>query len=375
MIPFNRPLITNEEISTLSEVFKEGRFSGGGRFHNQLQSELRALIGCKKAFLTPSCTTALEMIALAINIRQGDEIIVPSFTHVSTVNSFVKYGGIPVWIDIKMSDLCINEDLIEGKITNHTKAIIAVHYGGFSCQLQKLKALAQKHDLFLIEDCAQGIGSSYEGKVLGSYGDFSVMSFHETKNIHCGEGGALFVNRTDYEDISQKIHDRGTDREEFNQKKVKQYTWHSSGSNYSLPEISSAFLYTQFQQLNRITQKRVTLFNSYLLLFSEFINKDKLPSPINHNELNGHCFYILTETENERNDLIKYLYNKGIQTVFHFQPLHLAPYWKGQYDNVYLPVTEIVANTIIRFPMFYNLDLTDIEYISNAVQEYYSNKL
>lgn len=372
--PFNIPLVINKEITELSKVIKNRKFSGGGPYQELTEKKLQEIMNCGKVFLTPSCTSALEIIALTIGISSGDEILVPSFTHVSTVSSFVKYGALPVWVDIDPHDLNISIGQIKSKITKKTKALIAVHYAGFACHPEELSRLCGEMEIFFIEDAAQCIGSYMNNRHLGTFGDFAVLSFHETKNIHCGEGGALIVNNPQWLDLVQKIHDRGTNREDFNNKKVKQYTWHTLGSNYSLPELSAGFLYTQLNNLKHINQKRKALFDYYMESLSAVVDHERLPQPVNKDEHNGHCFYFLAQNENERNELIAHLRKSNYQAVFHYQPLHLAPFWHGKYDHESLPFTQMTADCIIRLPMHYDLTFKDIDLITASIREYYLEK-
>jgi len=368
-IPFNNPA-TNISLSyNLLKLKKYNHFSSNGIFTKQCKQWLRDNIKCKEALLVHSCTAALEMCAILLNIKKEDEVIMPSYTFVSTANAFVMRGGRPVFVDIDPTTCNIDSSKIELAITKKTKAIVVVHYAGVSCDMDPIVAIAKKYKLYIIEDAAQAILSSYKGKPLGSIGDLATISFHETKNIHCGEGGALIINNPKFIKRAKIIRDKGTNRDLFNQNMVKKYTWVDYGSSYGLSEINAAFLYSQLKQAKKITRKRLAIFKLYNKLLEKLEIKKliKRPTIPTYAKANGHMYYILVKN-NKRDKLLKYLKQKKINTVFHYIPLHSSPFGKLKVTTKStMHNTNVIANTLLRLPMHQSLNNLDIKIITNKI--------
>lgn len=360
MIPFNRPYLTGNEISFLKEAHKRGQFAGNGVFTQKCQTWIENKMAVKKALLTHSCTAALEMAAILADIQPGDEIIMPSYTFVSTANAFVLRGGIPVFVDIRPDTLNIDEKLIEAAITPRTKAIVPVHYAGVGCEMDIIMAIAKKHKLFVIEDAAHCVKATYKGRELGSIGHFGALSFHETKNIICGEGGALLINDMKFIERAEIIWQKGTNRKAFQQGKVDKYTWIDIGSSFLPGEIMAAFLWAQIQETARITQKRIDSWHRYHELLAPIEKAGKIRRPIVPEECehNAHMYYILLNSVQQRGQALRKLAGKGVNAVFHYVPLHASPAGKkyGRLSSQ-AKVTQKVSKNIIRLPLF--LDLTE----------------
>ena len=328
MIPFNQP----KYFGKISSIKKLSRFSSKGLYTKKCEKWLISNIKCKDAILVNSCTSALEMSALLLDIKHNDEIIMPSFTFVSTANAFVLRGGKPVFVDIDKKTCNIDPSKIEKAITKKTKAIVVVHYAGISCEMDTIIKIAKKHKLYIIEDAAQAIMSTYKGRPLGSIGDLATLSFHETKNIHCGEGGALLINNTKFINRAKIIRDKGTNRDSFDQKIVKKYTWVDYGSSYGLSEINATFLHAQLSQAKKIIRKRLSLFDHYHKLLKKLEIKKLIKRPYvpNHCNLNGHIFYIIIK-KNKRDSLIKFLQKKKNKCSFSLYSFTQQSFWKMLY--------------------------------------------
>ena len=370
-VPYNRPLILGGELENINKVFVNDQFSGNGEFSKKCNASLEKKTGCRKAIVTSSCTDALEMTALLADIQPGDEVIMPSFTFVTTASAFELRKANIVWCDIRPDTKNIDEKKIEALITPRTKAVVVVHYAGVGCEMDSIISICREHNLILIEDDAQGIDSSYKGRALGSFGDMAALSFHETKNIQCGEGGALLVNNSELVERAEFIRDKGTDRIHFNEGLVDKYTWVELGSSFLMSELQAAFLYSQLNNSEKVRNDRLNSWNLYYKLLSEFIPADKLPVVPENCVHNAHIFYFLCEDFEERAGMIRFLNEKGIGAIFHYVPLHQAPYWKGKYDYLNLKVTEKITRTLIRLPMFYRLKETEIEYVCSKIKEFY----
>ena len=392
-IPFNKPLILNKEEKYLKEVFRNDRFSGNGEFTQKCNKILEEKIGCKKAIMTSSCTDALEMASLLTFIEPGDEVIMPSYAFVSSASAFELRKANIVWCDIRQDTKNIDETKIESLITSKTKAIVVVHYAGVACEMDKIKEICDKYKLFLVEDAAQSIDCFYlsreiknknnifggnsnisrdKGIPLGSIGDLATISFHETKNIQCGEGGALLVNNPCMVERAQFIRDKGTNRIHFDKGIIDKYTWIELGSSYLMSELQAAFLYPQLLQSVKVNNNRLESWGHYYQLLSEFFPKERLtiiPKGCKHN---AHMFYIMCESLEQRSALIDSLKEHGISAIFHYVPLHNAPYWKGKYNGVDLPVTDKVSETLLRLPLYFGMKREDIEFVVSKVREYYS---
>jgi len=373
-IAFNTPSLTGNEINNLIKLDKLKHYSANGFFTKKCQLWLRKNIKCKEAFLVHSCTAALEMCALLLNIKKGDEIIMPSYTFVSTANAFVLRGGTPVFIDIDPKTLNIDPNKIERAITKKTRAIVAVHYAGISCDMDPILNIAKKYKLYVIEDAAQAILASYKGRPLGSIGDLATLSFHDSKNIHCGEGGALLINNKKFIKRAKIIRDKGTNRDDFNNNIVKKYTWVDYGSSYGLSEISAAFLYSILKQAQKITTKRLTIFELYNKLLENLEIKKLITRPTipSYAKANGHMYYILVKN-NKRDKLIRYLQQKRISTVFHYIPLHSSPFGKLKATTkLTMHNTNRISNTLLRLPMHLELGNDNINRISKNILSFYS---
>ena len=361
-IPFNWPYISGNEINNILQAHSNGVLAGDGPFTKQCHLWLEQQTGCPKALLTHSCTAALEMAALLINILPGDEIIMPSYTFVSTANAFVLRGGIPVFVDIREDTLNLNEQLIESAITSRTKAIVPVHYAGVGCEMDFIMNLAEQYDLKVIEDAAQALMSSYKGCPLGSIGDLGAYSFHETKNIISGEGGALSINKHDLVKRSEIIRDKGTDRSSFIRGEVDKYTWQEIGSSYLPGELIAAFLFAQFEHADQIIKKRIKSWEYYHQILKPLEHAGLLRRPIipEHCEHNAHMYYVILAPEIDRNEILAEFKKNGIGSFFHYIPLHSSPAGKkfGRAHND-LKITNKLSNKLIRLPLWNGLKNTD----------------
>ncbi len=369
MIEFNKPFVA----TNLPNIKNLGYFSANGKFSKKCQQWLIKELKCKEALLVHSCTAALEMCALLLNIKEGDEIIMPSYTFVSTANAFVLRGGKPVFVDIDQDTCNIDPLKIKKAISKKTKAIVVVHYAGVSCDMDPILKIAKQNKLYVIEDAAQAILSTYKGKPLGSIGDLATLSFHETKNIHCGHGGALLINNLKFIKRAKVIRDKGTNRDLFNQNMVKKYTWVDYGSSYGLSEINAAFLYSQLKQARKIIKKRVDIFNYYheqlkSLEIKKIIKRPTVPKYTKHN---GHMYYLLVKN-NKRNNLIKYLKKKNITSPFHYIPLHSSKFAKTKTKTrMFMRNTNYVSNNLTRLPIYMNLKDNDIKKIVNSISNFF----
>ena len=348
-----------KELSNIKEAHENMILAGDGPFTQKCSEFLEKIIGSKKALLTHSCTAALEMTALLMDLNPGDEVIMPSYTFVSTANAFALRGAIPVFIDIREDTLNIDEKLIERTITPKTKAIVVVHYAGVACEMDPILNIAKRYNLFVVEDAAQGILACYKGKPLGSMGDFGCLSFHETKNIHCGEGGALLINNEKYVERAEIIREKGTNRSQFFRGQVDKYRWVDIGSSYLPGELTAAFLSAQLECAEEITQKRLNIWNKYHEIFQDLENTEKVRRPIIPEECehNGHIYYLLLNKRYNRDSVLQKMKEQGVNAVFHYQPLHSSPAGiKHGRKQCTLDVTEDISERIIRLPMWIGFD-------------------
>lgn len=372
-IIFNIPKFDQKDLKNINDLISLKHYSGNGYFTKKCNSWLVNNIKCKESLLVHSCTAALEISAILLDLKPGDEIIMPSYTFVSTANAFALRGARIVYIDVDKKTLNINSNLIEKKITKKTKAVVIVHYAGVSCEIEKIKKITKKNRIILIEDAAQALLSKYKNKPLGSFGDLATISFHETKNIHCGEGGALLINNKKFIRRAKIIKDKGTNRDDFNKKLVKKYTWVDLGSSYSLSEINAAFLYGQLKKADEITKKRINIWRTYDKYFLKLEKRYKIVRPCipKYAGINGHSYFIFVK-KNLRDDMLKFLNKKNIMALFHYIPLHNSPYGKKLLmKNYVLKNTDLKAGSIIRLPMHLYIKERDIKYISNKVIEYF----
>ena len=372
-IPFNKPFKTEKEIVYLKKVLDSGKISGNGKYTELCQKFFEKRFNFLKTRLTTSCTDALEMIALLFDIKEGDEVIMPSYTFVSTANAFALRGAKIVFADSKNNSSNIDENKLENLITNKTKAIVVVHYGGVACEMDKILEIAKKHKLFIAEDAAQSICSSYKGRPLGSLGDLGALSFHETKNISCGEGGMLIINNPIFLERSEILWEKGTNRSQFLRGEVDKYTWVDLGSSFLPSELNAALLYAQLEQIDTIQRKRIDIWNRYYTNLEDLKNTGKIKLSIipNFATNNAHLFYLLCKNKKEQTNLINYLKNSGIQTAFHYVPLHSSLFFKPKFIGEELHNCNKFANTLVRLPLFADLTLKEVDLICKKIHEFY----
>ena len=363
------------ELSYIEEAVKNGHLSGSGRFSKKCCKWLEEKTRAKKALLVHSATAALEMSAILAGIEVGDEVILPSFTFVSTASAFILRGAILVFVDIDPVSKNIDPDKIEDAITEKTKAIVPVHYAGVPCEMDQIMNIASKYGLIVIEDAAQGLCSTYRNHQLGSIGHLSCISFHETKNFISGEGGALLVNDESLIDRAEIIQEKGTNRSLFFRGMVDKYTWVDLGSSYVASELTAAFLLAQLEEADKITSKRMKVWEFYFEKLYHLAEKGKfriakIPKHIEHN---AHMFYLMTESLEERTRLISFLKNNGVMAVFHYIPLHSSPMGlKFAKERYTLPVTDEVSQCLLRIPCFFEISLEEQEYIVKLIHLFYS---
>jgi dTDP-4-amino-4,6-dideoxygalactose transaminase len=372
-ISFNVPRVVKNETNNIKKLSHLKHFSSNGHFTNMCQKWLTKNINCEEALLVNSCTSALEICAILLNIKKGDEIIMPSYTFVSTANAFVLRGGKPVFTDIDPKTLNIDPNKIKKAITKKTRAIVAVHYAGVSCDMDPILEIAKKYKIIVIEDGAQAILSRYKGKPLGSIGDLATLSFHDSKNIHCGEGGALLINNKKFIRRAKIIRDKGTNRDDFNNNIVKKYTWVDIGSSYGLSEINAAFLYAQLLKAKSIIKKRIKIWNNYHHLFYALEKEKKLlrPQIPIYAKNNAHIYYLILK-KNLRDKLIKYLKSQNIIALFHYIPLHTSPFYNKNYKkNNIIKNTDLISKRIIRLPIHPGLTKKEIYRIKNIIFNFF----
>jgi len=371
-IPFNKPFVTGKELEYIQQAIANAHLSGDGEFTKKCHAWLESEIGCHQAFLTHSCTAALEMAAILADIQPGDEVIMPSYTFVSTANAFVLRGGVPVFVDIRPDTLNIDESKISAAITPKTKAIVPVHYAGVGCEMDTIMGIAQRHGLLVIEDAAQGVGSTYKGQPLGSMGHLAAVSFHETKNVICGEGGALLVNYSELCSRADIIWQKGTNRSQFFRGQVDKYTWVDIGSSYLPSEINAAFLWAQLESAAAITQKRLAIWQQYHQGFAELEAQGKVRRPIipAYCQHNGHMYYLLLPDKSSRNRLIEKLKESGIGAVFHYVPLHSSPAGR-KYGKIHgdLLFTQEMSSRLVRLPLWLGLESSLERVIKLVIRE------
>jgi len=372
-IPFNRPFFSGKEFEYIQQALNNWRISGDGAFTRKCHAALEDVLGIRKALLTTSCTHALEMAALLLNIEPGDEVIVPSFTFVSTVNAFAMRGAHPVFIDIRPDTLNLDETKLEAVITPRTKAIVVVHYAGVGCEMDTIMELAGRHGIAVIEDNAHGLFGKYRTKYLGTFGCMATQSFHETKNLTCGEGGALLINDPRFIERAEIIREKGTNRSRFFRGEVDKYTWVDVGSSYLPSDILAAFLYAQIEERDNIQARRQAIWEYYDKHFRDWaVNLGvRLPFVPAHCEQPYHMFYLLLPSPEDRQALIAYLDSREIHSVFHYQPLHLSSMGRqfgGKQGDC--PVTEYVSDRLLRLPFYNDLNQADQARVVTAVREF-----
>jgi dTDP-4-amino-4,6-dideoxygalactose transaminase len=376
MIPFNKPYITGKETDYICDAVNSGKISGNGKYTQKCQKFFEEKYGFKKCLLTTSCTDALEMCAILINICPGDEVIIPSYTFVSTANAFVLRGANIIFADSSPANPNIDVCKIENLITPKTKAIVIVHYAGISCDMDKIIEIAEKHRLIVVEDAAHAIDSFYKDRPLGSIGHLAAFSFHETKNIISGEGGMLVITDDKFVKRAEIIWEKGTNRVAFWKGEIDKYGWIDIGSSFLPSEVTSAFLYAQIENLERIQSGRLGIWNEYYrqLKILEELNKIRIPHIPPYATNNGHMFYIVCNNDTERNALIKYLEGNGINAVFHYQSLHKSPFYKDRYKGDELFRSNMYSDCLVRLPLYYELKVAEINKICNAIINFYKDQ-
>ena len=377
MIPFNVPPYSGKEPLYIADAMKQYKLSGDGSYTAKCHEILESQTGAKKALLTTSCTHALEMAAILCDVKPGDEVIMPSFTFVSTANAFVLRGAKIVFVDIRPDTMNIDESLIEEAITDKTKVIVPVHYAGVGCEMDSILQLVGKHNLLVVEDAAQGIGATYKGRPLGSIGDIGTYSFHETKNLTCGEGGALLVNNENYALRAEIIREKGTDRGRFFRGEVDKYTWCDIGSSYLPSELNAAYLLAQFESMEKINQNRLDSWNFYYDTLKPFADEGllEIPKIPPHCTHNAHLFWIKLRSLEERTELINYLKSDNIYTTFHYVPLHssLAGQRFGRFFGTDRHTTK-ESERLVRLPMYYGLDKSDAHRVVDMIGRFIAKR-
>ena len=374
-IPFNKPFIAGKEMAYMAQAVANGQLAGDGAFTKCCHEWLEKNLACRMALLAHSGTAALEMAAILADIQPGDEVILPSFTFVSTANAFVLRGGVPVFVDIRPDTLNLDETRIEAAITSKTKAIVPVHYAGVPCEMDAIVDIARRHGAWVIEDAAQALLSTYRGKALGTIGDAGCISFHETKNIISGEGGALLVNRPEWMERAEIIREKGTNRKRVLRGDVDKYTWVDIGSSYLPSELTAAFLLAQFEQAEAIIRRRCAICDRYGEGLGDLAQRGLMSRPFASRETgsNGHMYYIVVRSPAERQGLIRHLREQGILAVFHYVPLHSSP--AGQrYGRVGgdLSVTDRVSACLLRLPVFYEMTNSEVDQVVEQIRAFYA---
>ena len=372
-IPFNRPTIVGKELYYISQAINNGQSAGDAAFTKECHALLEQALGVPKALLTTSCTHALEMSAILLDIKPGDEVIVPSFTFVTTINAFVLRGAKPVFIDIRPDTLNMDERLLESLITPRTRAIVPVHYAGVGCEMNVICDIADRYNVPVVEDNAHGLFGKYKGEYLGTFGTFATQSFHETKNFICGEGGCLLINDLQYIERAEIIREKGTNRSRFFRGQVDKYTWVDIGSSFLPSDILAAFLYAQLESREEIQQKRQEIWETYYEGLQEWAlnNQVQLPTVPDHCDQSYHMFYLILPSLDVRQAMIAHLLEQGILSVFHYLPLHLSDMGKkfgGQEGDC--PITEHVSDRLLRLPFYNDLDETDQATVIEAIKNF-----
>jgi dTDP-4-amino-4,6-dideoxygalactose transaminase len=358
---FNRSSLQGREMDYIRQAMRSGQIAGDQIFSKKCERLLERLTGCRRALLTTSCTHALEMAAILLNIREGDEVIVPAYTFVSTANAFVLRGARPVFCDIRPDTLNIDEKLIGRLITRRTRAIVVVHYAGVACEMNEILALAKRHRIAVVEDNAHGLFGKYRGRPLGSFGTFATLSFHETKNITCGEGGALLINDAKHIERAEIIREKGTNRSRFFRGQVDKYSWVDIGSSYVMSDVLAAFLYGQLKQWRRNQIKRRQIWTRYQNQLTEWAKNQGIQQPHVPPYVRQafHMYYLVLPSLKNQNFLIKNLAGKGIKAVFHYLPLHISLFAKKQKIHVTCPVSVKISEGIVRLPFFFCMTVKD----------------
>ncbi len=372
-IPFNKPYLPVISLKAIAQAAMSGMISGNGKFTKKCHRFFEENYGFRKVLLTTSCTDALEMTAILADIQPGDEVILPSFTFMSTANAFLLRGAKLVFADTLPAIPNIDPDEIEKLITPKTRVIAVVHYSGIACDMDRIMEIAGRHKILVVEDAAHAIDSFYKGKPLGSIGHFGTFSFHETKNIICGEGGMITINDQQFIRRAEIIWEKGTDRAAFYRGEVNKYGWVDIGSSFLPSDAIAALLYTQLQRMKKIQSDRISSWNTYYRKLKPLEEKGtiQLPSIPDYASQNGNLFYFFVKSEEIRNDLLGFLKKQGISAVFHYLPLHSSPYFLDKHDGRPLPNTDRFSETIIRLPFFYGLKRKDLDFVVKAVTSFF----
>ncbi len=374
-IPFNLPFMAGKELRHIREAVTQGQLSGDGPFTKRCHEWLERQLGCHRALLTHSCTGALEMAALLAEVGPGDEVVMPSFTFVSTANAFVLRGAVPVFVDIRRDTLNLDETLLPAAITKRTRVIVPVHYAGQACEMDAIMDVAARHRLLVVEDAAQALLSTYKGRQLGTIGHLGCVSFHETKNIISGEGGALLINARRFGERAEIIREKGTNRSNYFRGKVDKYTWVGVGSSYLPGELIAAFLFAQFEKADVILSVRTRIFRRYMDRLEELQDRGvvRLPQAAPGCVANGHLFHIVTRSLAERTRLIDYLGRRGIGSAFHYVPLDSSPAGRkfGRTAGA-MTVTNTISARLLRLPMFYRMTDDDVDRVASEVIKFYA---
>jgi len=371
-IPFNLPVVIGNEMKYIQEAINNHKLSGDGPFTKKCSELFEKRYGFHKGFLTTSCTDALEMCALLCDLEQGDEVIMPSYTFVSTANPFVMRGAKLVFCDSTDMNPNIDADAIEALITPRTKAIVVVYYAGIACDMDNIIAIARKHNLLLVEDAAQGIDSYYKGKPLGSLGHFSAFSFHETKNIISGEGGMTVVNDEKYKERAEIIREKGTNRSRFFRGEIDKYGWVDVGSSFLPSELIAAYLLAQLESIDIIQKKRIAIWEAYHARLQSLQHRLKLPVIPEYATNNAHMYYIGCESLTQRTELTAYLKQNNINAVFHYLSLHKSAFYAPKYDGGELPNSDMWTDTLLRLPMYYDLTIDQVNFICDKIEAFFN---
>ena len=369
MVPFNKPFVAGKELYYIAQAVTMGNLGGDGHFTRCCAELLQDRFDIEKILMTPSCTASLEMAAQLCDLSAGDEVIMPSYTFVSTAAAFVRLGATPVFVDVRPDTLNIDESLIEAAITEKTKVICVVHYAGVACEMDEIMAIAQRHNLRVVEDAAQGVNSRYKGRALGGIGDLGTYSFHETKNYICGEGGSLSINRPEFVERAEIIRDKGTNRQKFFRGDVDKYTWVEVGSSYVPSELCSAFLFAQLEEMDRISERRKSIYETYTRALRDLESAGKLQLPVipQHCESNYHLCFVILPTVEQRDQALIDMRAAGVCSVFHYVPLHSSPVGKKLCKQTELPVTDDLSSRLLRLPLFHNITAEEVQRVIQAL--------
>lgn len=373
-IIFNKPYITGNEFKYVKKAIDSGHIAGNGKFSKKVENFFNINFGFRSSFVTTSCTDALEMSAILSNLSTQSEVIIPSYTFVSSANAFALRGAKIIFADSEKNTPNIDVSKISRLVSNKTKAILVMHYGGIACDMDPILELAKKNNLLVIEDAAQSINSYYKGAPLGSIGNFGTLSFHQTKNIVCGEGGLLIVNDKSFSKRAEIIYEKGTNRTQFMRGEIEKYGWVDIGSSFLASDIISAFLFAQLQKIETIQKMRLKIWNQYNNNLMDLLNINPLMLPFipKYATNNAHVFYILCNNSNERKNLIKYLNKNGVNATFHYSALHKSQFFKNSYKGENLNESIKWSSCLLRLPIYPNLKLSDVDYISSLILKFYN---